>query len=142
MGNWYSFFRSRSAREAWDEFHFFNEAAQTKDHDSFRDMVRGFRKARDMAALDHEDPLARPISEGWRCYSRDGIEGYHYMIMPDIPADPWTDDEIRDYIENSPVYYGHINSPYDCTGKRHTQWCYFNRTPAGIVLIHAWGTDI
>ena len=86
------------------------------------------------------DPLSVPIRDGWRhSVSRDTESGYDYTIIPD---EGQTDGEIAEYMYNSPVYLGSINSPYDCTGKHFTRWWQSTRTPSGIVLIHCWGIDI
>lgn len=97
--------------------------------------------ARNVYRQPVRDPLAVPLSEGWRSFN-DGETGTDYRLLPDNPDDPYTDDQIREYIEDSDVYYGRINSPYDCTGRRFTRWIDWKRTPAGIVLLHSWGLDI
>ena len=104
------------------------------------------RKIRnELKRIDREfpDPLEKPITEGWRCYidKKYGESGYHYRIFKSADPDDWTDEDIEEYIM-SEVGYGHINSPYDCTGRLFTRWCSWSKTPAGIVMIHAWGLDV
>lgn len=87
-----------------------------------------------------EDPLSRSMRGSWRgCIDSDGEGGKHYTIIPD---EGQTDEELQEFMYDSPVYYGRINSPYDCTGKRFTRYCDFRRCPAGIIIIHDWGIDI
>lgn len=86
------------------------------------------------------DPLAESIRGSWRTHmDADGEYGYDYTIIPDRGE---TDEEIKEFMYDSPVYLGRSNSPYDCTGKAFTRWWSFKRTPAGIALIHAWGIDV
>ena len=90
------------------------------------------------------DPLQKPLTEDWRTYVDDrGIDasGYDYRIKKVENPDEWTDDDIEEYIMCE-VGYPPICGPYDCTGKRFTMWTSFKRTPAGIVMIHRWGTDL
>lgn len=97
--------------------------------------------------IDREfvDPLAKPITDGWRTVIDDpddiALEGYDYRILDVKNADEWDDQFIEDYIM-SEVGYPPICSPYDCTGKRFTSYVSFSRQPAGIVMIHRWGTDL
>ena len=87
------------------------------------------------------DPLSAPICSGvWRTRYLEGEEGaVDYTIIPDNGE---TDEEILEYIRNSPVFIGDIYSPYDCTGKWFTSSYYFTRTPCGIVLYHRANLDI
>ena len=86
------------------------------------------------------DPLSVSIRNGWRTHiDGDGECGYDYTLIPDRGE---TDDEIKEIMYDSYVYRGRSNSPYDCTGRAFTRWWSSKRTPAGIVLIHAWSLDI
>lgn len=98
------------------------------------------RKVRDrIAELQHDDPLAKPLTFDWRHgYKYDGEGGYDYVIIPD---DGSTDDELSEWFD-SEVAYPPIYSPYDCTGKRFTWGKHINRTPAGTVVIHRWSMDV
>lgn len=104
------------------------------------------RRIRDrLKKIDSEfpDPLAKSLTEDWRGHidKEYGESGYHYRIFKSADPDDWTDEDIEEYIM-SEVGYGRINSPYDCTGRRFTRWCSWSKTPAGIVMIHAWGLDV
>lgn len=94
---------------------------------------------------NHIDQLMKPITDGWRTVIHDpddiALSGCHYRILKVEDPDDWTDEEIEEYIMDE-VGYPPICSPYDCTGRRFTRWCSFSRQPVGIVMIHAWGTDL
>ena len=91
------------------------------------------------------DPLGKPITEKWRTIVPDkediAISGYDYCVKVVDDPDDWTDEEIEEFIMDE-VGYPPICEPWDCTGKRFTRWCSWNRQPIGIVMIHAWGTDL
>lgn len=120
---------------------------------NYHDDVPGIHKeyAKDirdyLEQIDREYPdcIAKPITEAWRTIIDDpddiALSGYHYRIFKTDTPDEWTDDEIEEYIMDE-VGYPPIYSPYDCTGKRFTRWCSWSRQPIGIVMIHAWGTDL
>ena len=88
------------------------------------------------------DPLSVSLRDGWRSHSSDGESGTDYRILPEDPADPWTYEELSEYMHDSPVFCGHGYGPHDCTGRRYTLYWDYTRTPAGVVLIHQWGTDV
>ena len=89
------------------------------------------------------DPLASSLRQDWRhAIDRDGESGTDYIILPDDPADPWTDEEIAHYLYESPVYSGRPRHEWDCTGERFTWGWSYTRTPAGIALIHKWSIDV
>ena len=89
------------------------------------------------------DPLAVPITKGWRTYSDDnGETGTDYRILLEDPADPWTDEQIEQYMLDSDVYCGRGRHDFDCSGDRFTRSWHFHRTPIGIVLFHDWAIDI
>lgn len=131
----YNLFRNMPRRDAWKLF-------LALPHD--RETVHDFRRSEhNRDRYSGPDPLAVPLLFAWRTFSDDnGETGTDFRLLRDYPDDPWTDNEIREYIEDSPVYCGRISSPYDCTGQRFTRWISFSRTPAGIALFHHWGTDI
>ena len=114
-----------------------------KVHEWRKKYVREIRNEFRRIDRDFPDPLAKPLTEGWRGQiDQDcGEDGRDYRILPVENPDDWTDEEIREYIE-SEVGYPPICSPYDCTGKRFTAWVSFSRQPCGIVMIHAWGLDV
>lgn len=125
-------------------YQFFNNAKDVIPPESVPEVLHSIRiAARNVYRRPVYDPLRVPLTGGWRhVYDDDYEGGKHFCLLPDRPEDPYTDDEIREYIEDSDVYYGRVNSPYDCTGKRFTRWISWKRTPAGIALIHSWGLDI
>ena len=100
---------------------------------------------RELAWIDRQfpDPLAKPMSDGWRGLMDDecGENGYDFRILPVEDADKWSDEAIEEYIMCE-VGYPPICSPYDCTGKRFTMWTSWKKVPAGIVMIHRWGLDV
>ena len=112
--------------------------------DIHREYTVKIRKAYKDIDRNYIDQLEKPITNAWRTVVTDpddiALSGYHFRIMTTDP-DEWTDEEIEEYIMDE-VGYGSINSPYDCTGKRFTRWCAWSRQPVGIVMIHAWGTDL
>lgn len=89
----------------------------------------------------HPDPLARPLTKGWRSVlDHDGIDasGKDFRLLPEDPDDPWTDDEITEYVHDSEVYCGPSRYDFDCTGEKLTWGWHYTRTPAGIAIIHEW----
>lgn len=85
------------------------------------------------------DPIELSMRENWRRrYSDDGEYCTEYTLLP---SGDWTDEDIREYIDSS-VVFPPINSYYDCTGKPYTCYVYWNRTPAGVAMIHRWGLDV
>lgn len=89
------------------------------------------------AAVKHNhDELAKSIRNRTRSMlTRDG-EGISYYRI--FPAN-WTDDDIRDYIDEFTV---HGDLLIDCTGKLCTVGWHVNRTPSGVVIIHRMALDI
>ena len=134
-------------------FDFWNLKSIKNAHANFRKLEReiGFQypvsfwqsfrtEARKVYHRKTFDPLSAPIRGGWRTRcDEDGESMVDYTIIPDNGE---TDEEILEYIRNSPVFIGSINSPYDCTGKRFTWSYYFHRVPCGIVLYHHSHLDI
>lgn len=107
------------------------------DYDEMR------RSARVVYRRPAYDPLQRPLTDGWRTHSDDnGESGTDYRILREYPDQPWTDDEIEEYVLDSEVYYGRGRYDFDCSGERFTRSWDYRRTPAGIVLLHYWETDI
>ena len=119
-----------------------NVDAAPEIHKEYTKKVRDALKYIDRNYVDH---LAKPITEGWRTVVRDpddiALSGYDFRILISEDPDDWTDEEIEEYIMEE-VGYPPICGPYDCTGKRFTRWCNWSRQPVGIVMIHAWGTDL
>jgi len=113
--------------------------------DVVKDYKRKIRKAYKDIDRDHYDQLSKPITEEWRTIIDDpediALSGKHYRILLVDNQDEWTDEEIREYIMDE-VGYPDIWEPWDCTGKRFTRWCSWSIQPIGIVMIHAWGTDL
>ena len=107
------------------------------------DRKRYLRKRILKINIDFPDPLAKPVTEEWRTvYNECGEGGKDYMILPYTSGNrEWSDDDIKEYIM-SQVGYPPIYSPYDCTGKRFTEWVSWSRQPVGIVMIHSWGVDV
>lgn len=107
-----------------------------EDYDEMR------RSARIVYRKPAYDRLQKSLTEDWRTHSDDGIDGIDYRILREYPDDPWTDDEIKEYMYDSEVYYGRGHYDFDCSGERFTRSWDYRRTPAGIVLLHYWATDI
>ena len=109
------------------------------DQRKSQDLIRRYRDRIAELEREVEDPLAKPITEGWRHgYVYEGEGGYDYIIIDDNGE---TDDELSEWFDCC-VAYPPICSPYDCTGKRFTWFKHINRTPAGIVVVHRWSRDI
>lgn len=99
------------------------------------------RSARVVYRQPARDPLAKPMTDGWRhILDRDGIdaEGRDYRIIPEDPDHPMTDEQIAEYLYESEVYCGPSRYDFDCTGERLTWGWHYTRTPAGIAIIHEW----
>ena len=97
------------------------------------------REIRRINQYGFDDPLAQSMQEEWRhSFDENGDGGYDYCLMSD---DGETEDEIRE-LAKSAVGYPPICSPYDCTGKRFTEWIDVHRVPAGFAVIHRWGLDV
>lgn len=108
-----------------------------EDYDEMR------RSARVVYRQPARDCLKKPLTEAWRTFSDDnGETGTDYRILREDPEDPWTDEELEEYMHDSDVYYGRGRHDFDCSGDRFTYSWSYNRTPAGIVMLHHWGTDI
>lgn len=93
--------------------------------------------------IGYSDPLEHSIMDGWRTIIDNddlAVGGKDFRILP-TDDESWTDEEIREYIMDE-VGYPPITEPWDCTGKRFTEWVSFKRCPVGIVMIHSWGTDL
>lgn len=51
-----------------------------------------------------------------------------------------TDEEIQEEVDDMRE---EIRSPYDCTGRRFTQWITWHRNPNGLVsVVHKFGIDV
>lgn len=94
---------------------------------------------------NYRDQLAKPLTEEWRTIIDDdediATSGYHYRILKVENPDDWTNGDIEDYIMSA-VGYPPIYEPWDCTGKRFTDWVSWSKQPAGIVMVLRWGTDL
>jgi hypothetical protein len=101
------------------------------------------RSARVVYRRPAHDPIGKPLTDAWRTFSDDnGETGIDYRILRDDPNDPWTHEELTEYMHDSEVYYGRGYHDFDCSGDHFTYGWTYKRTPAGIVLLHHWGTDI
>lgn len=101
------------------------------------------RSARIVYRRPAHDPICKPLTEAWRTFSNDdGETGTDYRILRETPEDPWSDEELTKYMHDSEVFYGRGRHDFDCSGDRFTYSWSYTRTPAGIVLLHHWGTDI
>lgn len=90
-------------------------------------------------AKEHPDPLAHPLSGGWRTiYERepdDLSDGpTYYCIMPG----EYTDEEIDEIREDETL---RCRSPFDCSGEQFTWSFHISRTPAGLACINRTGFD-
>lgn len=73
-------------------------------------------------------------------YSEDGENFSIYGFLPDRFSQ-YTDSEVREYLDEN--MREEIYSPYDCTGKRFTEWISFHRNPNGrISYVHRMGIDV
>ena len=107
------------------------------------DLREARRSARVVYRRPVHDPFSKPLADAWRTRSNDnGETGTDYRILREDPNDPWTDEELTEYMHDSEVYYGRGRHDFDCSGERFTYSWTYTRTPAGIVLLHHWGTDI
>ena len=108
-----------------------------EDYDEMR------RSARVVYRQPAHDPLRNPLIAGWRThYDDNGETGVDYRLLRDYPDDPWTAEDIERYVYESEVYLGRGRYDFDCSGERFTRSWDYRYTPAGIVLLHYWGTDI
>lgn len=113
------------------------KSLQQSDWDDVR------RSCRTVYRRKFMDPLGKPLTKAWRTrFDDDGEGGTDYCIVPEDPEHPMTDEEIAQYLYDSPVYCGRVRSPYDCSGERFTWSWSYTHTPSGVALIHRWGIDI
>lgn len=105
---------------------------------------KDIRKELKSANMYYTDPLEKSLKEGWRTVVDDddlAVSGTDFRIVVLEEGEEWTDEEIEEFIQDE-VVYPPIWEPWDCTGKRFTRWYTWRRQPVGIVMIHAWGTDL
>lgn len=84
---------------------------------------------------NHIEPLQPLTAKIHRVYTGDDSMAEFYII----PETNWTDEEIRDFIEENWI---RNYSMYDCTGKMFTSSFDVTRIPVGLSVVHHMSLDI
>jgi len=93
------------------------------------------RRMRKFAA-SLRDRLENPITASFRTMYPDDYTCVEYGIIPEVN---WSDDDIREFVENLWV---RNRSPYDCTGKLYTSSIHVARIPIGLAYVHRFVLDV